>query len=222
MLMNIFCTLVLLGAPLVVATAEEAPAAKKTTDVIELHGSLAGNPFWARLLAPDAHYGGHRILQVVYTPPARDQVDGARLSDCPFVLLDDAYHVIGWNGRDTASTAYALVKPSCYKVSRDLEVGEDTSKHSEGIARTVPSELAWDLRLAPVLLAIAWHAGSSGSEPLVDLFGPRWQEHLRISWKGDHVDIAGVSWQIGADAVGLLHSISDSEGNPILVVDGRP
>jgi len=212
----------LLGGPLTGMNGADQAGSPKAVEVLELHGSLEGQPFWARLLGPEARFEGHRILQVVYTPPTPEVLDGAQLTDCPFVLLDDAFHIIGWNGRDTASAAYSLSKPNRYKVSRDVQVGDEKSRHSEGIIRVVPSEVAWDLHLAPILLALAWHANSTGNEPLVDLFGPRWQDKLTISWKGDHVSIAGVDWLVQAEPNGLLHDIHDAGGKVLLTVDGRP
>ncbi len=211
-----------LGASSTAWAGDAPPLPSVDAAPIELHGVLQGQPFWAHLLAADAKFGGNRVLQLVYTPPAAEQLDGAHLSDTPFVLVDAHLRVVAWNGRDTGSQAVPMVQPAGYKVSRELLVGDGDARRPETVSRATPSELAWDLRIAPVLLAIAWHAGGNAAVPVVDLFGGRWQEHLAASWTNTAVTVAGQTWTVTASADGQLASLAAADGSTVLTITGRP
>ncbi len=188
----------------------------------ELHGLLHGQPFWARLLVSDPAFGNHRVLQLVYTPPTPEQMDGAHLSDCPFILLDDHLRVVAWNGRDTASSVVPAAKDAGYVISRDLLVGEGDAKHSEAVKRVLLGGGGWDLNIAPVLLALCWRDGSAAQVPVVDIFGPRWKEPLIVTWSQHQVQLAGQTWVAVADAQGRLKSLTTATGGAVLDVTGRP
>jgi hypothetical protein len=188
----------------------------------ELHGVMFGQPFWAKLLVSDAQFGNNRVLQLVYTPPAFEKMDGAHLSDCPFVLVDEHLRIVAWNGRDSASSAEQSLKPPGYRISRDLLVGEGDAKHSEGVKRALPGELGWDLHLAPVLLALGWKEGASCQVRVIDLFGTRWQDQMTIGWTGHEVTAAGQAWVVTPDEHGQLKRLTSTEGAVLLEVSGRP
>lgn len=202
------------------ASGDELPVCDPA--VCELHGTLLGKPFWAKLLAPDGKFGGNRVLQLVYTPPAPEQVDGAHLSDCPFVLLDAHLRVVAWNGRDSASAAEPILKPLGYRISRDLLVGDGDNKHSEAVPRVLAGEVGWDLNLTPVLLALGWKEGTTCQVRAVDLFGPRWHEQMTVGWIQRSVAVAGATWTVIPDEQGRLRSVAASGGEVVLDVRGRP
>ena len=188
--------------------------------VQELHGTLDGQRFWAKLKAPDPQFGGNRVLELVYTPPVPDQLAGAHLSDTPFVLVDDHLRIVAWNGRDTGSTVTPNA-PIGYRIGRDIEKGEGVDRHIENERRTIAGERGWDLRLAPVLLALIWTANSTAQVRIVDLFGPRHAEALTVSWTAAAVTIAGQTWNIVPAADGRVQTVTNADGKPILTVLGR-
>lgn len=196
--------------------AADAPPAAQ-----ELHGVFEGQRFWARLKAPDAQFGGNRVLELVYTPPAAEQLAGAHLSDTPFLLVDDRLRIVAWNGRDTGSTVSPNA-PAGYRIARDIEKGDGVDRHVENERRTIAGERGWDLRLAPVLLALAWKADSTDDLRVVDLFGPRHAEALSIRWTATTVTIAGQSWTIVPGTDGKVQEVKSADGKAILTVMGRP
>jgi hypothetical protein len=199
-----------------------APAAQPlVADVVqELHGTFAGQPFWARLKPAHQQFGNHRVLELVYTPPAESELAGAHLSDCPFILVDQQLRVVAWNGRDSGSRVVPAA-PSGYSVSRELVVVEGDDKRIDIESRTIPGERAWDLRIAPILLAIAWTRDGSAEAKVVDLFGPRHAEMLTISWKAGQVALAGTTCTATADANGRLATLAAADGTVLLTVLGR-
>ena len=188
--------------------------------VQELHGTLDGQHFWARLKAPDPQFAGNRVLELVYTPPLPDQLAGAHLSDTPFVLVDDRLRVVAWNGRDTGSTVTPNA-PTGYRIGRDIEKGEGVDRHVENERRTIAGERGWDLRLAPILLALAWKAASNAEVRVIDLFGPRHAEALTVRWTTTAVTIAGQTWTIIPGSDGRVQAINSADGKAILTAIGR-
>lgn len=202
------------------AAADGLPACDPA--VAELHGRLRGEPFWARLQVSDPKFGNKRVLQLVYTPPSPEALDGAHLSDCPFVLLDAQLCVAAWNDRDSSASAQAKVKTPGYAINRDLLVGDGDAKHSEAVPRSLPGAVGWDLHLAPVLLALCWKEGETGQARVVDLFGPRWQEAMTIAWHEHAVTLAGQALTATADGAGRLKSLVAADGTTLLEIAGRP
>ena len=206
------------------AAADAAPAIEPA--VAELHGRLRGEPFWARLQVADPKFGNNRVLQLVYTPPSPEALDGAHLSDCPFVLLDAQLCIAAWNDRDSAASAQAKAKTKTktpgYAINRDLLVGEGDAKHSEAVPRTLPGAVGWDLHLAPVLLALCWKEGGTGEQRVVDLYGPRWQEAMTIAWHEHAVTLAGQVLTATADGSGRLKALVAADGTTLIDVAGRP
>jgi hypothetical protein len=190
--------------------------------VAELHGRLRGEPFWARLQASDPKFGNNRVLQLVYTPPSPEALAGAHLSDCPFVLLDAQLCVAAWNDRDSAASAQAKAKTQGYAINRDILVGDGDAKHSEAVPRALPGAVGWDLQLAPVLLALCWKEGEAGQARVVDLFGPRWQEAMSVSWHEHSVTLAGQALTATADGAGRLKALVAADGTTLLEIAGRP
>jgi hypothetical protein len=191
----------------------------RTAEVLEVHGRLDGQPFWARLLAPDATFNHHRVLQLVYAPPAPEAVAGARLADCPFVLIDGNARVVAWNGRDSLSQVVPAA-PSGYSVVRELSTGEGDAASLSSDKRTIRGERGWDLHLAPLLLALTWTAGATGEVAVVDLFGAREKDALRASWNGEKVTIGGDGYTAAADGQGRLARLVDALGMARIEVDG--
>lgn len=201
--------------PAVGAPPPVAPAGK-----VELHGSFAGNPFWVRLGEPSPEFGGKRRLELVYTPPAPEVVSGSIIHDSPLLLVDDRLAVVEWNNRDGATGITSTVAPDGYKLVREVH-GE--GERIELFSRTLVGAPAWDLRLAPVLLALAWRGG----EPMrairvVDFWGPRASEPLLLTIVGTEVSIGDERWTVEADADGRLRRLLAEDGSALLTVEGRP
>jgi hypothetical protein len=189
-------------------------------DVIEIHGTLHGQPFWAKLLAPDAQFDNHRMLQLVYTPPDPKEIDGTVMVDCPFILLDQHGRVVAWNGRDGLSNI-VRGKEGTYEVSRELhekpEGGSDGDAALSSTTRTIHSSLAWDLRLAPVVAALAWKSDAAEARVL-DFFGPRAKEKMTVAWNGAEVTLAGEKLRVEMDGQGRLTGLLTADETKVLTV----
>jgi hypothetical protein len=84
----------------------------------------------------------------------------------------------------------------------------------------VAGERAWDLALAPLLLALTWHADGSGAVRVVDLFGARDHEQLAATWAGPRAEVAGVVYTVVADGEGRVRTLLDEAQNPVLQIAG--
>jgi hypothetical protein len=205
------------GLPTALSAGEPAVDAAQQ----ELHGTFAGQQFWARLALPDKQFGNNRVLQLVYTPPSETELAGAHVSDCPFLLLDPTLRLVAWNGRDTGSTAVPAA-PNGYRITREVTVLDGQDKRIDLDTRTITGERGWELRSAPILLALAWRSGTSSTVRLVDLFGPRHSETLSLTWNDTSVTIAGTAFTAVADGSGQLKKLNAADGSAVLIVTGRP
>jgi hypothetical protein len=186
----------------------------------ELHGTFAGQRFWMRLLPADKQFGGNRVLNLVYTPPAESELAGAHLSDCPFLLLDPHLRLIAWNGRDTGSKAVPAA-PDGYTVTREVNLTEGDDTRLDLQNRTIPGERGWDLRAAPLLLALGWRSGTSATIRAIDLFGPRHTEALTVTWQDTAVTIGGTAYTAVPDTAGALKTLTATDGTQVLTVAAR-
>lgn len=197
------------------SAGEALPAAPEA--VRELHGTLGGERFWARLTPPNPAFGNNRVLQLVYTPPPPAALAGAHLPDCPFLLVDASLRLVAWNGRDTQ--AAVRVDRNGYRVTRDEEIptqdGADAVPSSRTIA--VPGPAGWDERIAPVLIALAWRAGGSAEVPCYDLFAAA-PTASAVRWTDTQVVIAGRQHRAVADTAGRLLRLEDASGGPVITV----
>lgn len=187
----------------------------------ELHGTFHGDRFWARLKTAEKRFAGKRLLMLLYTQPDRKDLDGAVLADHPFLAVDDHLRIFGWNERgDNLGRADYSAKTNAYTVIRELERVVDGETHAieEKPPRILANPPAWDLRLAPILLALAWRAGTKAEVPLVDLFGPK--PAGRLLWRDDGVDLAGTVYRIESDAEGRLAVLRDAANREVLRVAG--
>ena len=205
----------LLATGAALTAADRLPTAP--AGVAELHGTFQGERFWARLNVRDARYGNHRMLELVYTPPRPSALGGVQLVDCPFLLLDDRLGLVAWNGRD--SLVRAVSTDRGYHVTRELERNTDDGKEltPDSDERDVAMARGWDERIAPVLLAFAWRAGSQGEVPVADLFGPS-PVVSTATWKDGDVMIAGRPYHASPDTGGRLAGIADASGKPVLTI----
>ncbi len=213
MMSRLFCLIMVLATW---AQAEELlPAAPKS--VVEMYGTFNGERFWARLNLPEARFGKHRMLELLYTQPTPAALGGAHLVDCPFLLLDDQLRLVAWNGRD--SIAKVTVTPKGYQVTREIEQDVDKGKDvaPDSDEREVAMARGWDERLAPLMLAFAWQAKGRGEVPVADLFGPVGAAST-ASWQDGQVLIAGRPYRATADAGGRLARLDDAAGTAVLTI----
>jgi hypothetical protein len=187
----------------------------------EIHGRLFGNRFWARLLTSDKQFGGNRKLELVYTPPAPAAIAGTVLSDCPFLLLDDHARIVAWNGREGLSNVLRASDPDGYKVSREVHESTDVDAPSTAKNRTIGGARAFDLHLAPLLVALAWRPEGTAKVPVVDLFGARAAENLEAGWSSAGVEIAGERYTVEPDPQGRLLRLRDAKGVEVVTIEGR-
>jgi hypothetical protein len=215
---NVRTMLVLLVA-MALPAADLLPTAP--SGVVELHGTFHGERFWARLNLPEARFNNHRMLELLYTPPKPEAVAGAHLVDCPFLLLDERLRLMAWNGRD--STQQVLPTKGGYRVVRELErpiaVGKDSAPDTapDSDERDIAMPRGWDERLVPVMLALAWRAGSQGEVPIADLFGPP-AAASSVAWQDGAVTVSGRPYRATADATGRLARLDDAAGTAVLTV----
>jgi hypothetical protein len=190
------------------AALPEAPAG-----MVECHGTFGGQPFWLRLSAPDPELGGNRRLQLVYTPPVQAEVEGAAIHDAPVLVLDSHLRVVKWDNRDGATGA--LLGEGTYTVVREIHTpGNDQTALK---TRKLSCAAAWDLRLAPLLAALAWRPAGSWAVPVADLWGPRTSERMTATGHGPALDLAGLplSVQAEGDRVGAL---LDARGQALVTI----
>ncbi len=222
-LLALLLALVLTGATRLAGGEPALPTAP--TGRLECHGTLAGERFWLRLEPASREFGGNRVLHLLYTPPAPAVVAGARLPDCPRLLLDAHLRLVAYNGRGTLNRIVPSAKKGLdYAVTREIWVKDQTSQ-DPAPGRTpdeVPQEekrfldgpRAWDVRLAPLLIALAWRKGGpDASVRALDFFGPA-AEATVVTWQGYTVSIAGRALKIEAGADGRLRRILDPAAAP--------
>ncbi len=190
------------------------------TGTTEIHGrwrtGATLEPFWARLLAPDPAYGGHRVLQVVYQPPAPATLGGTTLLDCPFLLVDGAGRLIAWNERTGHSSAELTA--GVYVVQRD-RTPDALSSITLVEARVGPAP-AWDRTMAPLLLALTWTPAGRATVPVVDLYGG--QPASAVAWNRGEVSLAGQACRAFAGPTGTLIRLQDAtRGDDLLLIDDR-
>ena len=205
------------SAPAVPAAMARAPLPSLPSGTCELDGTWNGQPFWARLLPPDAHFANHRVLQLSWAPPAPETIGGVHLVDCPFILLDDHARIIAWNGRDGMSSVEPLGSDG-YRVSRELTRGSGVDAQPVASSRTIGGGRGWDLHLAPLLVALTWQPGTRAQVHLIDLFGDRAAELLNVHWDQEQVQIAGVAMVAVADQQGRLQNLLSPGGALLLHV----
>jgi hypothetical protein len=203
-----------------VAPTNKAPAPILPTEQLELHGRFNDQPFWLRVLTDDPAKGG-RIMQLVYTPPARGEIDDTVLIDCPFLLLDAHAGILAWNGRGGLSEITREPDKS-YKIVREIQVGEgDASLTDSKMRTTIPIEPLWDLRLAPIMLALTWKPDTSARMRLMDFFGPRIKEDLYLEWVGTDVTLAGVKYTVSTDDQRHFQALNDGQARALVIIEGR-
>ena len=180
-----------------------------------LRGQGAPERFWLRLLPPEPSFGGHRVLQVVYSPPPPQALGGTHLADVPFLLLDDQARIVAWNERSGLSQA---APGSTAAATWVVTLDRTPENHTELVSqqRQVPGPRGWDRSIAPLLLALSWRAGTRADLPLVDLFGD--QAPARCTWNGTAVNLDQEALTVEPDADGRLKRLIDAKGTPLVVV----
>jgi hypothetical protein len=191
---------------------------------VDLHGTLwqpgQDQPaaFWARLLPPNKAYAGQRMLQLVYTPPPPTALAGTVLVDHPFLLVDGALRLVAWNGRGGLAQITSLTAGG-YRVVREIISGEGIAARGEEDVRTLGAAPAWDLRLAPLLLALAWTPDSTAEVPLLDFYGDLPAASLR--WSGTAVVLGDTTATVEPGPAGRLARLVASDGR-VLVARAAP
>jgi hypothetical protein len=201
------------SAPVADAAKPVAPAGQ-----VELHGRLRGQPFWLRLSPPQPELGGKRRLDLLFTPPAPAEISGSLMHDSPVLVVDEHLGLIRWDNRDGATGLTRTAAPDGYKLMREVHGAED---RIELLQRSLPGEPAWDLHLAPLLVAIVWRGDAPPSAMrTVDFWGPRAAEPLRTTIAGTAVVIGGSATTASADPAGRLRALVGADGAALLTVDG--
>jgi hypothetical protein len=154
------------------------------------------------------------MLQIVYTPPPPASLGGTHLADCPFVLVDGAGRIIAWNERLGQSEAQR--QNGGYRILLDRTPADHLAIETVTVEVTGPP--AWDLGLAPLLLALGWKAGGSASVPVRDLYGDRGTG--TVSWEDATVTLAGRACRIEPSAAGRLARLTALPGDLLLTIDG--
>ncbi len=192
---------------------------------IEFHGRLRDAPLWVRLYPRDESIGGRRLLALSYAQPDQEETDGVVLADHPELLVDDVLRIYQWSeGGGSISGLLYRGSERGYEVVHERERDEGDQRVPYEKELQVAGPAAWDLRLAPVLLALIWQPQTSSPViPLRDFFGPRAGVPLTLQWQGDQVRIGDQEYRIDADAEGRLAALRDHRGSIVLEVDGwRP
>lgn len=189
---------------------------------IEFHGRYNNNDFWMRLLPADKRYGGGRILELLYTPYAKDRFAGAIMVDHPQILVDTKLRIQAWKeGRGPHQTGFGNVmyrgdqKPFRYVITRETEDSEGEAVADE---RAIPGAAGCDLHILPILIACAYAKGVEADARVVDLFGGRYRENMTAKLRAGGYSIGDSKWVITADANGYVKTIKDQNGKEILSI----
>ena len=182
---------------------------------VALRGQASLERFWLRLLPPDSAFGGHRVVQVVYTPPPPLALGGTHLADVPFLLLDDEARIVAWNERSGLSQA---APGSTAAATWVVTLDRTPENHTEIVSqqRQVPGPRGWDRSIAPLLLALVWRTGTRSALPLVDLFGD--EPASQCAWDGTSVTMGKQLLTVEPDADGRLKRLIGDNGSPLVVV----
>lgn len=189
----------------------------------ELHGRFGEHRFWMRV-TPKHPEVKQPLVRLQYQPPAKEALGGAILSEQPLLAITTTGAIVGWKDDAAECLSHVVYRPASgdYLVQREeiLEAGRDSIPITKQVE--IPGPLAWDLRLAPMMLAAIWRAGSEGSVAAIDFFGADEARRQRLSWSRGQVAIDGEPrWTIVADADGYMHELRDSNDEQVLSVAGR-
>lgn len=203
--------------PAVAEAVLDAPLPVAPVGRIEVHGTLHGERFWLRLQPPVAG-SDRRRAELVYTPPRPAEISASVLNDSPNLILDPALHLVRWDNRDGATGISTTSEPAGYRVVREVHDADDKVSFK---ARNLVCQPAWDLRLAPILLALCWRPDADVAVRLRDFWGPRAAEGLALRVKGAEVVIAGTAYTATPAGDGTLATLAAADGTVVLRVQGR-
>lgn len=194
--------------PAVETTAPRLLSAEK----LELHGIYNGKRFWLRLKPASEQFGGMRVLELLYTPLGRKDLDGAVMVDHPTLLVDKQLHIRAWKeGRGEQQTGLGgiiyrtdLDKPG-YQIQREVD-DEDGNPAID--RRNKTGEPAWDSELAPMLLAMCkLDKDTTVSAPVIDFFGANFKQDLMLRCSGETLTIGEETWTVKRDEQGRLQQL---------------
>jgi hypothetical protein len=196
---------------------------------MEIHGTLRGEPFWARLTAADERFGGRRVLQLLYTPPTTEALAGTHLVDHPFLLVDERLRIWAWNERQNglSGAEFRLDRqPKGYAIalekSRPLVGGEEVPVE-EKRSYDAPAP-RWDVHLAPLLVAFSWQPDPAPKAArAMDLFKDHGDADPAVSivaWQAGQLAIGKTVYSVNADESGRLATIQSAAGQALLEITG--
>ena len=200
--------------------AEKIEPKISTAEKIECHGTLHGKEFWLRLLPADKRYQNLRILELTYTPPAKEQIDGCHLVDHPQILLNADLEVIAWKeGRGVHQSGLSAViyQPAQkgYDVARELDIDGEVAQQGKKIAAT---DAGWDVHLLPLLMTLV-DVKADFKQEAYDLFGSS-TEQTAIAKTGTSLQVGKDRWQLVYDDAGKLKQILAPKDKLVLRIDG--
>lgn len=207
-----------------VAVVDEAPSqapAPLADGQTELHGTFAGKPFWARV-TPIHPQIGHPLLRLHYTPPAKADISGVVMVEYPVLAVTDTGAIMGWQDESQNCLSYLryLAKDKRYHINLEWEeqIGDEWFTRED--QRTIDTVPSWDARIAPILLAVYWQAGTAAERPTIDFFTKANQQST-LQWDDTAVTHGAATWTITADAKGHLKTLTAANGTEVLTVAER-
>jgi hypothetical protein len=138
----------------------------------------------------------------------------------PFILLDPQGLTVAHNARSTLGRILPTAT-GAYRIVREIQVGTGDDAHPSEEVRHDRGPRAWDLRLAPLHLALVWRADGRGEARVVDFFGPRLGEELQVTWEGPRIDLGGTVLTARAGADGRLAAL-DGPGTALVIQGWLP
>ncbi|MFW5828953.1 MAG: hypothetical protein ACOCXA_01715 [Planctomycetota bacterium] len=189
--------------------------------VQELHGSFHGEPFWLRLRLPNASYQGHRVLELLYQPPAPGSLGGTILRGHPDVLVDDQLRVIAWKERGDAATAALWRGGQASRYESAYEFLDDDTFQVVNRQQEMPAPV-WERTLAPLLALLVRPEALPLRGWCLSLFqrGPR--QPLPVVLDQDELRIGDERYAVRRDPGGGIITITDASGTDLVRVGPVP
>ena len=204
-------------------SAKEQPLKPLSEEKIECHGMLNGKEFWLRLLPAKKEYGNMRVLELLYTPPTKQALDGCHLIDHPQILFNQKLELIAWKeGRGAhqsgLSGAIFMAKEKRYDIAREVddEQGEVATEDRE----IKTDKAMWDLHLTPMLMALC-ELKSDFNQGVCDLYGAKHASLLSLKFdKSGSMTLGGEKFKVSVDDKGRLKQITNAKNEVVIRIDG--
>lgn len=194
------------------------------TSVQERQGTFYDQPFWLRLRLPNVTYHDKRVLQLLYTVPAKQDLAGVVLRGHPDLLLDGLLRVFAWKERGDSGTALIWQpeqpdRAAGYRGTLEWQQGD--ALRVIDLQRPCPAPI-WDRQLAPLLVLLADPNQLPLRVPIGSLLHCQDPDFGRLELHADELLIDDQRYAVQRAADGAIERITDADGQAIVTVGPVP